>query len=161
MNPFANITTTVNIIVSLGVLIAGVGYAYGQFWGGRKKQASEQTIANTALINGLQTQLDGFEKLVAALKAEHKEEMEKLRSENIRLTKELGELTGQVREKESKLAEYKEIFQGRDPNNEAFTKLMTESVVNTAKCFDSITKTLLKLEQWTEKLDRNLEKIIN
>lgn len=126
MNLLNQLNPILQAILAFGVLIAGLGYAWGQFFGGKRKQASEQTVANTDLIKGLQTQLDALDTLMKRQQAEHKQEMEIMRTANTKLTGEVGELRGQLKEKDSKLAEYKEIFQGSNPQVEKSLGLIAE-----------------------------------
>lgn len=122
----SNLNPVLQAILTFGVLLGGAGYAYEKFTGGRTKKASEQTVANTDLIKGLQTQLDAIDTLMKRQQGEHKQEMDAMRSENTRLTGEVGELRGQLKEKEHKLSEYKEIFQGRNPQIEDTLKMIAE-----------------------------------
>lgn len=143
--------------MSVGALAAGLGYAYGQFFGGKKKQTADDMASNTALIQGLQAQINAFKELNETQRKEHRDEVEKLRTAATKLTGELGELRGQLKEKESKLAEYKEIFQGRDPNNEAFTKFMMDSANTTTTCLESITRSLVSLEKLLMAMDSRIK----
>jgi len=110
------------LIALIGVFAATVGFAWGQFKSGKIKGASQQTIDNTALIKTLEERYDVLSREMQRQNEEHKSEREVWHKESGELKRQLGELQGIIKEKDGKLAEYKEIFQGRNPQLDEFIK---------------------------------------
>jgi peptidoglycan hydrolase CwlO-like protein len=107
-------------ITGLGFYALGMGL--GQFKLGRKKQASDQTIENTNTLTLLQKQIDALQGVVERQEKEHKEAIIAYNAQIGELRGEVGRLQGIIQEKDGKLKEYKEIFQGYNPQLEAFIK---------------------------------------
>lgn len=147
MDFFTKFSPFFQALLSFGVLIVGLGYCYEKFTSGRgknKKEASEQTQLNTTLIQGLQEQIKALDTLVERQRKEAKEDKERAHSEIMKLTGEVGRLNGVISEKDGKLKEYKEIFQGYNPQLEdtlkaisQFMSGMTPFMEKIAKHFDS------------------------
>lgn len=103
------------VIGGIGVLIAGLGYAYGQFFSGKNQNKSESVQAESEVITLRQAQITELRDLVGDLKKkmeaqdkQHNEEMRNLHTE-------LGSVKGQLIEKERQNKEYLEILQNRSP----------------------------------------------
>lgn len=114
MTVLQTIGAMVGIIVSLGVLIAGCGYAYAQYRRGGKEADKENQDAqgkvlddNTKTLTLLRSQLEALQKSTT-------EQDEKIRI----LRGEVQSLKTLIEEKDRKLTEYIRIIQGKDPKLE-------------------------------------------
>jgi chromosome segregation ATPase len=116
------IYTVAKIIALIGGGVFVIGYMIAQFRNGGAKQASQQTIDNTKLIESLENRYNALQREMERQAEDHKAERERWHKESGELRTELGRLQGVVQEKDGKLAEYKEIFQGRNPQLDEFIK---------------------------------------
>lgn len=156
MKTFFAWTSNPQNLAMLALLIGSVGYCYEKFIGGRLRkrgESSDETKANTTLIEGLQKQLDGMDTLIKrkddehratieTMRLEHKAAQEKSHAEINALTGKVGELTGQLREKDGKLAEYKEIFQGKDPKMDEVLSQLVEFMASMKPILEGISQHL-------------------
>lgn len=103
------------VIGGIGVLIAGLGYAYGQFFLGKKQNSAEDLQSQNEVIQLRQNQITELRDLVGDLKKKM-ESQDKQHNEEMRnLHTELGSVKGQLLEKERQNKEYLEILQNRSP----------------------------------------------
>jgi hypothetical protein len=116
------IKQVLEILALIGVVGAAFGFGWAQFRSGQTKQASQQTIDNTNVLTLMQKELDVLTATVARLTLENKESTAKYHQEIGELKTEVGRLNGIIQEKDGKLMEYKEIFQGRNPQLDEFVK---------------------------------------
>jgi hypothetical protein len=84
-------------VVSFGILIAGVGYAVGQFKKGESEGKMDDTSVKQGVFDLLQKEVTALEKMVADDE------------------KEMAVLKTQVDEKDKKVKEFMEILQNRNP----------------------------------------------
>lgn len=141
----------VGTILSLGALIAGAGYGYGQFSQGRKKLKKDD-------IELFNEQLEAFKKIIEAQKVEadnvkkdHIAEMSILREDIKKHTQEIGRLQGINEEKEKKILELTNLLQNRDPALKEFIDL-ARPVIEQSKPL---------IEQFKMFLDKEVERRAN
>ncbi len=115
-------------IISLGILIAGAGYGYGQYYQGKKKLAKD----DVELFN---EQLEAFKKIIESQKEDfiqyqkkRDSELQILREDIKKHTQEIGRLQGINEEKEKKIADLNAILQNRDPALSEYLKYARESI---------------------------------
>lgn len=92
-------------LISIGILIAGFGYFYAQFFKGKNSKSREEFDLFTS-------QLDALQKLCK----EQAEQIKTLQEDSKKHTGEIGRLNGIVESKDKTIAELNAIIQNRDPN---------------------------------------------
>ena len=115
------ISIIIGILGGLGILIAGLGYAYSSWINGSNKY-KEELISD--LKNTIEVKTNEIKQLTderAVLICSHQEQITKLQ-------KDLSELTGRFEEQSKKLAEYKSILENRDPETLAALKDIKEGI---------------------------------
>lgn len=125
----------INSIIGIGVLVAGLGYAYGQFFSGRSKVGKENTEAGIETLGYLRGQIEALQALVNSQKTESIERNNKHNSEIREMNGKIEHMTGQLVEKNKQVDEYKAIFQGRDPK---MLELLGQLVANDQKNTETI-----------------------
>ncbi len=102
-------------ILSLGGLIAGAGYGYGQFYKGKNSKILEDTTLFTEQLEALKKIIE--EQKIAATEATKKRdgELSVLREDIKKHTEEIGRLKGINEEKEKKIKELTDLLANRDP----------------------------------------------
>lgn len=116
-------------IVSLGVLIAGAGYGYGQFYRGKNARTSEDYTFLSNRIETLQGVCD-----------KQQEEINGHQSEIKNLRQEVGRLQGVNEEKEKKIKELTDILANRDPQLTEFIKFSRDSTAFFKVIVDNLVK---------------------
>ena len=115
------ISIIIGILGGLGILIAGLGYAYSSWINGSNKY-KEELISD--LKNTVEAKTNEIKQLTderAVLICSHQEQITKLQ-------KDLSELTGRFEEQSKKLMEYKTILENRDPETLAALKDIKEGI---------------------------------
>jgi len=104
------LTWIIGTFTGLGVLLAGLGYGYGQFKKGVKAVDSET-------IDSLQVQLDTF-----------KGEMTLLKNDNEELRKDNKELVATNNKLQGQMETYKEIAQNQNPELKELLSVLAKTV---------------------------------
>lgn len=107
-------------LASLGLLAGGVGYLMSQFRSGSKRQNNEIVNSSTEIINFYKTENESLKAIM----------LEKDKSNDAKfqqLTSEIGEIRGQLIEKEKQNKQYLDILQNRDPDTQQFQELLIKS----------------------------------
>lgn len=94
------VVVAIGAVASFGGLLAGAGYGYGKFREGK-------AASNASTLELLRNELTALQEVVK------QQEGRMLAQE-----KEISYLKGQLDEKDKKIKEYTQIFQGRNPNLE-------------------------------------------
>lgn len=128
MNTIQIIEIIIGSIIGIGVLIAGAGYGYAQFFQGKKKLAKD----DVELFN---EQLEAFKKIIDNQKGEfatyqikRDAEMQVLRDDIKKHTQEIGRLQGINEEKEKKIKELTDLLSNRDPALGEYIKFARDSI---------------------------------
>lgn len=134
-----DVAGTFSTIITLGIFVLAFGYLYERFIRGRMSKVEEErqknrdkVVEHTNLIGLMQKQMDSMEALM-------KKQAEEMKTGN----EQIIILRTQVEEKDKKLKEYIEIFQGRDPRMEAFMATASEYMKTTSV-------TILALQKWID-----------
>src|SRR3990167_1953407 len=101
----------VTIILAVGALIMGAGYAYAQFFRGKRDQSFEAIRASNETLDNLLKQVSALQNLVDS-------QEDKITNLSIKI----GHLEKVIDERDKKLEEFIKIFQGRNPEFENFMK---------------------------------------
>lgn len=123
----------IGIFTGLGILISGIGFGYAQFKTGASK-------AKDDLIKTLTQTLEIEKKKSEILNSEKNELVQSHQSQLNELVEKVGKLQGTIEAQDKKLEEYKEILQGRSPEQEKFMKFMVNGVKETSRILLDIKK---------------------
>lgn len=134
------------IITNLITLVSAIGgIAYFSLKGGNK--ASSDVIEIFKLRDTEQKELI----------AEYQKKFEDIKQE-------IGKLQGALQEKDKKLAEYVSIFQGRNPQQDEFMKIMVDAAESNNKMIKKSdeymiksTAILLEIRDFMSKMDKKME----
>lgn len=140
------------ILGSVGIFATGAGYAWGQFFKGRNDRKLEENTITVQSFTLMQSQVASLQEMVERDRKRHTEERAIDRAEINRLTGEIGRLNGILQEKDGKLKEYKEIFQGRDPRMDKFMDAMEQFMTRNSLSLESIDAHLQKTQELEETL---------
>lgn len=156
------ISVIVGILIGLGTLIAGCGFAYAQFKTGGDKAKDDliQTLKETAIVERDKSIRLSEEK--ATLVDSHQAQINELK-------REIGKLQGLYEASESSKKEYLSILQGRDPAQKAFMenqqrfmelvmgqiKKNDEVAPQAQKYMEETTRILAEIRIFMENLNRN------
>ena len=102
-----------NIAITVGVLVAGLGYAYGQFFSGNKKARSED-------YNLLELRLDALQKVCDNQQTDISRQQEEIKKLNLDIAFERGVVSA----KEIKIKELSDLLANRDPRLTATLELV-------------------------------------
>ena len=138
----------ISLLFSVGLIVAGVGYAYGQFKkGGRTVDSDNQKAQDGALKTNTET-LELLTKNIEALqqsKVSQDKQIESLRTE-------IQELKKSIEEKDKKLTEYISIMQGKDPKLEQAAIAMITFISKSELFMDGINRKVEEMLSNTNKL---------
>lgn len=142
MNILQTAGIVIGSIVSLGVLIAGAGYGYGQFYKGKNSRSLDDTKLFNEQLEALKKIID--EQRLAAVENTKKRdaEMHTLREDIKKHTQEIGRLQGINEEKEKKIKELTDILANRDPALTNYIEFGTKAINEFKKGMEDIQSTL-------------------
>lgn len=131
-------------IVSIGVLVAGAGYGYGQFYKGKNSKTLEDTTLFTEQLEALKKII--IEQKEASIETSKKRdtEMNLLREDIKKHTQEIGRLQGINEEKEKKIKELTDILANRDPALTEYIKFGRDAILEFKKGMEFIINKLDK-----------------
>lgn len=114
------ILQVVAVLTGLGVFFAGGGYLYSRFIGGTKEQKAESVdliASNDTIKQFYKEQNDDLKEINKAL------------GEKVEvLTREVGEIRGQLNAETKQKADYLAILQNRNPEMQKFMEIMIQAV---------------------------------
>lgn len=142
---------------SLGLLAGGMGYLISQFKSGSSEQKKDVLSSASEATNFWKEQADSFK----AMAVQEKEAAAiKDKDWNIKFTelsREVGEIKGQLFEKEKQAQQYLEILQNRDPEMKQFMQYMVQSVKDQTESQQKIVEVLNDIHVMTKaEHDRDL-----
>lgn len=112
-----NVKAIFTLLAGLGILGGGFGYLVSQF-----KEGSSKGIKSAEdLMNFWKSQAEGYK-----LAMDEKDKVNSTKFEE--LNAKIGNIQGQLTEKERQNKEYLEILQNRDPETQRFQSTMVESM---------------------------------
>lgn len=135
------------VIVSLGVLFAGSGYAYAQFKKGASEQGRDEVGKKVELLEYLQTENEGYKKVI-------KELSDKIDAQG----KDIAALRATIEEKDKQIQTYLAIFKDRDPDTQQFQQDMRMFVEESRAYYGKKVETLTKIASVMEKVDAHMGK---
>jgi hypothetical protein len=134
-----------NLFAGVGVLLAGVGFAYSQYKTGSGKAKDDliATLEKQYQIEKEKTKQLELEK--TTLISSHQTQLNEMQLE-------IGRLKGLHEGNEKKLKEYTDILQGRSPEQTEFMKLMTSAARDNANYIKASSAVLKKINDRIDKL---------
>lgn len=118
-------------LASIGVVAGGLGYLISQFRGGTKKANTEIASSSTEIITFYKTENESLKSIMG--------EKDKSNDEKFRqLTSEIGEIRGQLIEKEKQNKQYLDIINNRGPETEQFQTAMLDGLSKLATVIGEI-----------------------
>lgn len=123
----------------VGVLAAGIGFAYAQFKSGANKAKDDLilTLKETAVVEREKAERVSAEKLT--LMNSHQTQINEL-------NKQIGILQGTLQANDTKLKEYTDILQGRSPEQAQFMEFMIKSTKENSECIKFSTDILRQIQ---------------
>ncbi len=110
-------------IVSLGVLAGGIGYLISKFRSGSKEEKAAILSSAETLAKFWEDQATGYKSMMAEKDKSNDEKF-------LKLTTELGEIRGQLLEKDKQVKQYLDILQNRDPETKKFNEYVIKAIEN-------------------------------
>lgn len=118
-------------LASIGLTAGGLGYLISQFRGGTKKANTEIASSSTEIITFYKTENESLKSIMG--------EKDKSNDEKFRqLTSEIGEIRGQLIEKEKQNKQYLDIINNRGPETEQFQTAMLDGLAKLATIIGEI-----------------------
>lgn len=112
----------IGIIASLGIFAGGLGFLLSRFSKGKKEERQDIVQSSEQLTQFWKDQADGFKEMLETKTTE-------LNAKINDLSREVGELRGQLNAEKKANEKLEMIFQNRDPQTQEFMKLLTASAV--------------------------------
>jgi len=106
---------TLGGIASLGIFFFGAGFWYSQFGKGKREEKDDIVSSADKLTQFWKDQAEGYKAMMAEKDRSNDDKIQKL-------TREVGELRGQLTEKTTSYEKLEKIFQNRNPEMESFMK---------------------------------------
>jgi len=130
-------------IVALGILIAGAGYGYGQFFKGR----DEQTRTDFVLFN---TRLESLTKICN----DQEKEIQNHKAEITKLHQDIGRLQGINEEKENKIKDLTDLLTNRDPALGEYIKFGREAIIE-------FKQSIIRLNNRLDNIDSKFNRVLS
>lgn len=135
MSSFSPYLIIIGSLGSVGLLTGGLGYLISQFREGGAKQKADVVSSADQLSSFWKEQADGYKAMAQQEKEAATIKEKEWNTKFNELSREVGEIKGQLVEKEKQAAQYLEILQNRDPETKRFMELVIgaidgQSVVN-------------------------------
>ncbi len=149
MTSTAVILSILGVLSSVGILAGGIGYLVGQFRRGTKQEKAESTDlikSNDDIKQFYKEQNDDLK------------EINKVLSQKIEvLTREVGEIRGQLTAETAQRKEYQLIFENRDPETKKFNELVIKSLSDLHKVSAEMVRVLGEIHNMSKlEHDRDL-----
>jgi hypothetical protein len=114
-------------LASLGIVSGGLGYLIGQFRTGTKKAYSD----SSEIITFYKTENQSLKDIMSEKDKSNDSKFQQL-------TSEIGEIRGQLIEKEKQNKQYLDILQNRDPDTQKFQTAMVDGMAKFATILGEI-----------------------
>lgn len=133
-------------LAGIGILLAGIGFAYAQFRAGASKAKDDliQTLRDTAIAEKQKAERLAAEKVTII--DSHQVQINEL-------NKEIGILRGTLDATNLKVKEYTTLLQGRNPEQIEFMKVVLESVKASNSYMKDTTVILGEIKTFMEELN--------
>lgn len=138
MSVFETIKYYSGALLDIGVFIGGIGYLLRSWKKEDRDEKTEVMSSSDTLTNFWKEQAEGYKVVMA----------EKDKANDIKftaLTKEVGEIRGQLIEKEKQNTQYLEILQNRNPEMQKFMEFMIQAMKNQDECNTKISTILSEI----------------
>jgi hypothetical protein len=137
-------------LATLGIAAGGLGYLVSTFKKGEKVEKSDIVSSAEQLTQFWKDQADGYKTMMAEKDAKTAEQINAL-------SREVGELKGQLISESKQKAEYLAILQNRDPDTKNFNDYVMQSIKNQEGINNEIVRILKEIHTMsTEETKREL-----
>lgn len=116
-------------LASIGVVAGGLGYLIGQFRNG-----------GSTLTAFYKEQAEGYKVMMSEKDKSNDDKFQKM-------TAEIGEIRGQLIEKEKQNKEYLDIINNRDPGTQKFQELLTKACTDQTEVNREVVKVLKEIHE--------------
>lgn len=118
-------------LASIGLTAGGLGYLISQFRGGTKRANTEIASSSTEIITFYKTENESLKMIMKEKDQSNDDKFQKL-------TSEIGEIRGQLIEKEKQNKQYLDIINNRGPETEQFQTAMLDGLSKLATVIGEI-----------------------
>lgn len=129
------ILTVIGSIASLGILSGGAGYLVNSFKKGEKKDKADVINTSQEVINFWKSQAENFQTILSSKEKDWNQKFSDM-------SKELGQIQGQLASEKAQTERLEKIFQNRNPEQETFMKAVMLSIENQGNVNVEIVKLL-------------------
>lgn len=136
-------------IASLGIIAGGIGYLINTFRKGSKIERSDILSSAEQLAKFWQEQAQGYKTMMEEKDAKYTEKINTL-------TREVGELKGQLNAETNQKKEYLAILQNRDPETKKFYEYVMKAIENQETVNSEMIRVLKEIHTMTTE-ERNRE----
>lgn len=141
----------VGVLGSIGLFAGGLGYLINLFKKGGREEKDDIITSSEKLTEFFKSQSEGYKIMMEAKdekwRVELKEKDEKYRIEVQSLTREVGELKGQLNAEKATNERLEKIFQNRSPEMEEFMKFMVQAVKDQTESHQKIVEVLFDIHK--------------
>ncbi len=140
----------VSSIASLGVLAGGIGYLVSSFKKGSKKEKDDVISSAETLTKFWQEQAEGYKLMNSQREAEWNDKFQAM-------SREIGELRGELNAESKQKKEYLDILQNRDPESKKFMEMMINAAEKQSEVNKEVVRVLGEIHAMTkEEHDREV-----
>ena len=117
------IITIITSIGSLGILAGGMGYLINTFRKGSKIEKTEVMTTSQEVINFWKSQAENYQTILDKKESEWNTKFQEL-------TRQIGEIQGQLSAEKAQNERLEKIFQNRDPDHQKFMESVMKALSN-------------------------------
>lgn len=127
-------------IAALGILAGGIGYVISSFKKGGRQERSDVISSAETFAKFWQEQAEGYKSMMESKDIKYTDQINAL-------SREVGELKGQLNAETQQKKEYLDILQNRDPETKKFMEFMVQATTTQAAINQEIIETLKEIHK--------------
>lgn len=127
----------------VGIFAGGIGYLRSQYRKGGKEEKSEILTSSNEIVNFWKTTAENYQTILATKETAWNEKFQDL-------TKQVGELRGQLTAEKNQNERLEKIFQNRDPETQEFMKYMIKASANHDESHKEIMRVLGEIHTYAK-----------
>lgn len=140
----------IGILASLGLFAFGAGYLWSQAKKGSRVEKSEVISSAEGSKVFWKEQSEDYKEMMRVKDEKNDATVKELTIQINALTREVGELRGQLNAEKTQNEKLEKIFQGRSPEMEEFMKFMIQATKDQAESHKKIVEVLEKVHTFAE-----------